>query len=102
MTTRITNKPKRCLKFEGWIYLPAETSNLIDTLKELKYYSGRTTGRLQIFNETGRKMGSKSIAFDSMGEMVAEIEKVRKKMVMNRTKKTIKTNKISGGAGATE
>lgn len=86
MKTRITLKPKRCLKFEGYIYLP--TSNA--STKELRYYASRTPGRLIVYDEFGNKTNVKDYAFDNMGEVIAYIEKVRRKLVYKRTKGLIK------------
>lgn len=82
MKTRITTKPKRCLKFEAYIYLPNKNA----TRKELRYYSSRTPGRLIIYDEYGHKINSRDFAFDNLGELQNAVEKVRRKMVYTRTK----------------
>lgn len=83
MKTRITTKPKRCLKFEGYIYLPNPDADI----KALRYLASRTPGRIIVYDEYGHKIGLKDYAFDNMGDMVNRIEQVRKKLVYKRTKK---------------
>ena len=82
MKTRITTTPKKCLKFEGYIYLPNSNA----TIKELRYHASRTTGRLIVYDEFGRKIHKKDVAFDNLGEALNTIEKIRQKMVYKRTK----------------
>ena len=83
MKTRITTKPKRCLKFEGYIYLPDDTSNFND----LRYHTSRRMGRLIIYNQFGERMTEKGIAFDTLGKLLNEIEQVFKKLVYKRVKR---------------
>jgi hypothetical protein len=82
MRTRITTKPKKCLKFEGYIYLPNKNA----TKKALRYYASRTAGRLIVYDEFGKKIGAKNFAFGNLGEMINFIEKIRRKIVYERTK----------------
>ncbi len=83
MKTRITTKPKRCLKFEGYIFLPNKKASKGD----LRYHASRTTGRLIVYDEFGHKIDRKDFAFDNLGEMLDHIEVIRKKITWDRTKK---------------
>jgi len=83
MKTRITKKPKKCLKFEGYIYLPEEKPSK----GELRYHASRTNGRLIVYDEFGYKIDKKAFAFDNLGQMLNHIETVRKKMTLKRIKK---------------
>ena len=85
MRTRITTKPKRCLKFEGYIYLPNENA----TLKELRYYASRVPGRIIIYNEYGKPLFQKALGFDNVSEAGNFIEKARRQMVYKRTKRIV-------------
>lgn len=82
MRTRVTIKPKKCLKFEGYIYLPNKNASM----GELRYFASRTAGRIIIYDEFGKKTTTKSIAFDNWGKIISEIEKIRRKLVYARTK----------------
>lgn len=81
MKTRITNTPKRCLKFEGYIYIPENA-----TPKVLRYYAARTPGRIVIYDEYGNKIGNKAFGFENLFEAMVIVEKERKKLVNKRTK----------------
>lgn len=85
MTTRITTKPKRCLKGEFYIYLPTKRKT-----KELRYYACNTPGRIALFDEFGRviktKQGKDLFGFDNLGTMLQLIEKTKKKLILKRTK----------------
>ena len=82
MKTRITTKPKKCLKFEGYIYLPDEKADK----KELRSYACRTSGRLVIYDEFGNRTQPKGYAFVNLGGMLNIIETIRRKIVLKRTK----------------
>jgi hypothetical protein len=81
MKTRITSTPKRCLKFEGYIYLPENA-----TTKVLRYYASRTPGRIVIYDEYGRPIGKKAFGFQNLSEAMDAVEKARMKLVYKRTK----------------
>jgi len=83
MKTRITNKPKKCLKFEGYIYLPSENADR----KELLHYLKKTMGRIFVYDEFGKKVTNKAQAFDNLGKMISFIETERKKIISKRVKK---------------
>jgi len=75
-------KERRCLKFTGYIYLPDDTADY----NTLRYYSGRTPGRLIVFDEFGNKPAGKALAFDNLGDMIAHIEKIKQKRINKRVK----------------
>jgi hypothetical protein len=83
MKTRITTTPKKCLKFEGYIYIPSANADR----KELRIYAGGTGGRLIIYDEFGRKLFPKDYAFDNIGDAINQIEKARKKLVFKRVRR---------------
>ena len=83
MTTRKTIKPKRCLKFEGYIFLPTKNASR----KELRYQASHISGRLRVYDEYGNKIGLKDYAFTNIGDAINFIEKVRSKMILRRVKK---------------
>jgi len=83
MKTRITEKPKKCLKFEGYIYLPDEDADK----KQLRGYASRTSGSLFIYDEFGNKTKPKGYHFINLGQMINAIETIRRKIVLKRTKK---------------
>ena len=82
MKTRVTKKPKRCLKFEGYIFLPNKKS----TKGDLRYHASRTAGRLIVYDEFGHKVDKKDFAFDNLGKMLDHIETIKKKIILKRTK----------------
>jgi len=86
MRTRITTKPKKCLKFEGYIYLPEDNCSI----KDLRYHASRTTGTLIIYDEFGNKIFTRDLVFDSLSEAMAYVEKERRKIVYKRTKGLLK------------
>lgn len=83
MKTRITTKPKRCLKFEGYIYIPNDKADF----NELRYYVAHRVGRLIIYDEFGKPITKKSIAFDNLGQVINKIELMFKKLVQKRVKR---------------
>lgn len=82
MVTRKTTKPKRCLKFEGYIYLPSEGADF----NEMRYHAVKRTGRIKVYDEYGNKIGKKDHAFINMGDAVNYIEEIRKKIILKRIK----------------
>ena len=64
MKTKITTTPKRCIKFEGYIYLPDRTD------KSYEYFVGRIPGRIVIYNEYGKPTTDKMMAFSNFGQML--------------------------------
>jgi len=83
MATRKTIKPKRCLKFEGYIFMPDETSDWND----LRYLASRTPGRIKCFDEHGNKIGSRDHAFDNLADAINYVEHIRSKLVYKRVKR---------------
>lgn len=82
MKTRITTKPKRCLKFEGYIYLPEKNISA----GGLRYFASRTPGRIFVYDEFGNKINERAFAFDNWGDAVSFVEKIRRKIFYKRTK----------------
>jgi len=83
MKTRITEKPKKCLKFEGYIYLPDEDADKT----QLRGYASRTAGCLIIYDEFGKPIKTKQTHFINLGKMLDMIEIQRRKIVLKRTKR---------------
>ena len=81
MKTRITTLPKKCLKFEAYIFLPDNNASI----RDLRYHASRTPGNLIVYDEYGKKI-VKRYAFDSLSEAMAVVEKIRRGMVYKRTK----------------
>ena len=80
MTTRKTTKPKRCLKFEGYIYLPDNNPEY----NELRYHASRRAGRLTIYDEFGKPTNARAFAFDNLGQVIDKIESKIKKIMYKR------------------
>jgi len=85
MRTRVTTIPKKCLKFEAYIFLPDKNA----TMRDLRYHASRTSGNLIVYDEYGKKI-VKRYAFDSLSEAMAVVEKIRRGMVYKRTKGLLK------------
>ncbi len=77
-------KEKRCLKFTGYIYVPKPEDK---KLNALRYYASRTPGRIILYDEFGNKLFEKAKAFDNLGDMLAVIERYRRKLVYKRIKR---------------
>lgn len=80
-------KEKKCLKFTGYIYLPRNAC-----LKDLRYFSGKTPGRLLIYDEFNNQPNNKMLAFDNLGMMIDYIEKAKQKRIYKNVK--VKKNDI--------
>jgi len=71
---------RKCIKFTGYIYIPNEDSNH----DELRSYSAKTMGRIEVFDEYNRKTGKRMEAFDNLGDMLSVIMRQYKKRVLRR------------------
>jgi hypothetical protein len=74
---------KRCLKFTGYIFLPEKSAKF----NELRYLSGRTPGRITVFDEQNNKPSGKAFAFENLGQMIDKIEKEKQKRIYRRVKR---------------
>ena len=76
---------KRCLKFVGYLYVPL--ANELSDPKEIKRrLIENNTGRIQLFDEFGNKVGNKMLAFSNLGDMLQIICTAYKKMLKSRFK----------------
>lgn len=76
-------KELRCLKFEGYIYLPNE-EDLNDKLKLRRYLSKLGMGRLRIFDENNNVKNEKMLSFGNLSEMGDYISREFSKRVLKR------------------
>jgi hypothetical protein len=85
MKTRITTTPKRCLKFEGYLYLPRESEGF----NGLRYFASKTSGHLIVYDEFGNKIqkNKKDFMFNSLGDMISHLEKIKSKIIFKRIKR---------------
>jgi len=73
-------KERRCLKFTGYIFLP-DANDLRDIKALRNYLASLGMGRLQFFNEAGKKSSPKMKAFKDIGDMQSIIcEEFRKRV----------------------
>lgn len=80
----MTNKKRRCLKFVGYIFIP--TVEELENKKIAKYFIIHQPGRIQFYDEHGKKVDSKMEAFDTIGDMAHRIQKHLAKMFKGRFK----------------
>ena len=57
---------KKCLKFEGYIFMPDKKDNF----KAMRSYASKTMGRIQVFDSNNEKQWEKYKAFTNVGEML--------------------------------
>jgi hypothetical protein len=79
-------KEKKCIKFTGYIYLPDETDNW----NSLRDYAAKRMGRIIIYDEFNIKPPTKAVAFDTLGQMLNQIEKQIKVRTLKRVKRKSK------------
>ena len=73
---------KKCLKFEGYIYLPKKEAigNKADYKYRVRYPA---PGRIELFDENNKRTGDKMKAFGTLGEMQVFIEKeIRRRITL--------------------
>ena len=78
-------KKRRCLKFTGYIFVPNKID--INDKGAMKYFVGKMPGRIQLFDDDGKKVGGKMKAFITLGQLVNIINNQFLTMWRNRFKK---------------
>ena len=78
-------KKRRCLKFTGYIYIPDKED--LDDKGMMKYYMMKNPGRVQFYDEHGKKVGDKMSAFVTIGDLANKISNQALKMWKSRFKK---------------
>jgi len=74
-------KEKRCIKFEGYIYLPDKD----DDYKGIRnYVANQGMGRLTIFDESNKRRPIKPYAFRNIGDMASQLSNEYRKRVLKR------------------
>jgi len=78
------DKQRRCLKFTGYLYIPDKKD--LGNKGSMNYWLGTQSGRIQLFDEKGKKVGGKMLAFNNLGNMCDKLSKQWRKMFKARVK----------------
>ena len=72
-----TGEVRRCAKAEVYIFVPDVEQ--LKQFKHAKYWVGKQPGRIQLYNEFGKKDG-KMLAFADIGQLAAILTKQFRQM----------------------